>query len=378
MKILILINSSWNVVNFRTNLIKELVHDGHEVIAMAPKDDYSHLLKEIGCEFVNISFKSRSTNPLIELKLFFKIFFKIKNIKPDILLTFTIKPNIYGSIAANLLGIKTINNIAGLGITASNFFFRNFSMYLYKFALARTDLCFFQNESDKSFFLDNKIIKYDKSDLIPGSGVDLEKFSIKDSTYSHNVNKKFTFLLSSRLLWSKGIKEYVEAAKLIQKKFDNTDFWLVGFSGVDNNDAIDIKIIQDWHDKNIIQFKGSTDDIKSILSLVDCYVLPTFYPEGTPKSLLEAAAMQLPIITTNTPGCRNVVIDGVTGFLCEPKNHIDLYKKMELILNSSKNELDLMGSSARELMKEKYDDKIVSKRYLKAINTLYLKEKKDL
>ena len=247
-------------------------------------------------------------------------------------------------------------------------------MYLYKFALARTSLCFFQNESDQSFFLDNKIIKYEKSDLIPGSGVDLKKFSIKDSTYSNNANKKFTFLLSSRLLWSKGIKEYVEAEKLSQKKFDNTNFWLVGFSGVDNNDAIDIKIIQDWHDKNIIQFKGSTDDIKSILSLVDCYVLPTFYPEGTPKSLLEAAAMQLPIITTNTPGCRNVVIDGVTGFLCEPKNHTDLYEKMELILNSSKNELDLMGSSARRLMKEKYDDKIVSKRYLKAIKTLYLKE----
>ena len=374
MKIIILINSSWNIINFRSNLVKRLINEGHQVVAMTTDDKYSHLLKDMGCEFINVSFKSKSINPFTELKLLFSIFNQIKNIRPDFLLTFTIKPNIYGSLVAMTLGIKTINNIAGLGIAHSNFFLRNLVKYLYKISLLNTSKCFFQNEDDLSYFIDNNIVKSSKTSLLPGSGVDLNKFCIDEEFISLNANNNdndnFIFLLSSRLLWSKGIKEYVEAAKLIRKDYKNVDFWLVGFTNVDNNDSIDLEVIKSWNDKGFINFKGSTDNIKSILKTVDCFVLPSYYPEGTPKSLLEAASMQLPIITTDTPGCRNVVIEKNTGYLCKPKDHLDLSKKMKLILDLNKDERKKMGELARELMEIKFDDDIVNNQYLVTIKNL--------
>lgn len=370
MKTLILINSSWNIINFRSNLVKELTSKGHEVIALAADDKYSHKLKEIGCEFIDLPFKSKSINPFRELKLLINIYFQIKKIRPDVILTFTIKPNIYGSIAAMLLGINTINNIAGLGIAHSNFLLRNISKYLYKISLIKTSKCFFQNQDDLDYFIKNKIIKLNKTSILPGSGVDLVKFHVNDLNKAQKNNKEFRFLLSSRLLWSKGINEYIEAARLIKKDYKNVEFLLVGFTGVDNNDSIDLNIINNWNKEGIIKFKGSTDDIRSVLITANCFVLPTYYPEGTPKSLLEAAAMQLPIITTNTPGCRNVVEEKITGYLCKPKDIKDLYYKMKLILECSKEDLSKMGSLARELMKKNFDDKIVTNKYIEEINNL--------
>ena len=369
MKILFLINSSWNAVNFRSNLIKRMVEEGHQVEILANHDEYSSSLQKLGCSYEEIKFRSSSLNPYSELKLFFTIMLKMKAANPDFIFTFTIKPNIYGSLGARILKIKAINNIAGLGIAHSHGLLRNFVKYLYKFSLARTYKCFFQNISDLTYFVDKGIVPKSKTGLLPGSGVDLEKFSVTEAVTRHrNASPNFNFVLSGRMLWSKGIREYVLAAELIKSEFDHVNFWLVGFANVDNKDAIKLSDIMEWDSVGPITYKGSTDDIKSILELAHCFVLPTYYPEGTPKSLLEASAMQLPMITTDTPGCRDVVIDGVTGYLCKPKDHEDLYAKMKAILDLSKAERSNMGCLARNLMKTTFDDKLVSDQYVHQIN----------
>ena len=369
MRILILNNSSWNVVNFRSNLVKKIIQDGHEVVVMANRDQYSPLLGKLGCKYKEITFQSRSLNPFAELKLFFNILLQVKAIKPDFILTFTIKPNIYGSLVAKILKIRTINNIAGLGIAHSSFLLRNFVKYLYKFSLKNTYKCFFQNVDDLSYFVDQRIVSKLKTSLLPGSGVDLERFYAAESVIrDRRDSSEFNFLLSSRMLWSKGIREYILAAKRIKAEFNHVNFWLVGFVNVDNRDAISLSDITKWNDEGAIVFKGSTDDIKSVLESVHCFVLPTYYPEGTPKSLLEASAMQLPIITTDSSGCRDVVKDGVTGYLCKQKDHKDLYEKMKIIVCLSNAERETMGYLARETMKEKFDDRIVSGEYLYQLN----------
>tara|TARA_A100001015_G_C15039442_1_gene738609 strand:+ start:51 stop:1175 length:1125 start_codon:yes stop_codon:yes gene_type:complete len=368
MRVLIVINSSWNIINFRSNLIKKIKNDGNEVFAITNKDDYSHKLENLVTESNFVSFKSSSINPFSELKLFFHLYWKIRKIKPDIILTFTVKPNIYASIIGKILNINTVNNVAGLGIAHSNIFLRNTLKLLYKFSLSNSYKCFFQNENDLEYFLKNKIVDDSLTSLLPGSGVDIEYFNMNDEQESSKkLKSEFNFLLSSRLLWSKGIHEYVKAARLIKKEFKNVKFWLIGFSNVDNKDSIDSSRIEKWSTNGDIIFKGSTDNIKFFLKDVHSFILPSYYPEGTPKSLLEAASMKLPIITTNTPGCKNVVIDNVTGYLCQPKNHQDLYEKMKKILLLSHEERKLMGEQARKHIIKNYDDNIVNDAYISTI-----------
>ena len=370
MRVLIVINSSWNIINFRSNLIKKIKNFLNEVFAITNKDDYSHKLENLVTESNFVSFKSSSINPFSELKLFFHLYWKIRKIKPDIILTFTVKPNIYASIIGKLLNINTINNVAGLGIAHSNIFLRNILKLLYKFSLSNSYKCFFQNENDLEYFLNNKIVDDSFASLLPGSGVDIEYFNMNDEKESSKkLKSEFNFLLSSRLLWSKGIHEYVKAARLIKKEFNNVKFWLIGFSNVDNKDSIDSSRIEKWSTNGDIVFKGSTDNIKFFLKDVHSFILPSYYPEGTPKSLLEAASMKLPIITTDTPGCKNVVIDNVTGYLCQPKNHQDLYEKMKKILLLNHEERKLMGEQARQHIIKNYDDNIVNDAYISTIRS---------
>ena len=371
MRVALVINSSWNIINFRSNLLKKIKNDENEIFAITNKDDYSHKLEDLVSNSDFVSFRSSSINPFLELKLFLELYGKIKKINPDVILTFTIKPNIYAALIGKILKIKTINNIAGLGIAHSNFFLRNILKVLYKFSLSNAYKCFFQNEDDLDYFIKNKIIDRESSSLLPGSGVDIEYFNVlKRDLTSDKFKSEFNFLLSSRLLWSKGIHEYVKAARLIKKEFDNVSFWLMGFINVDNKDSIDLSRLENWNNKGDIIYKGSTDDIRFFLKDVNCFVLPSYYPEGTPKSLLEAASMRLPIITTDTPGCKNVVKDGVTGFLCKPRDHKDLYEKMKEILLLSIDERLQMGEHARKHIIENYDDRIVNNAYISTIRSL--------
>jgi len=372
MKILIIVNSAWNIFNFRANLIKKLKSQGHNLFIISNKDKFSSKLSKLGCKHEFLSFQSRSINPFKQIKLFFNIFVKIYNLKPDIILTFTIKANIYGGYIAKILNIPTINNIAGLGMAHKNFLLRFIVKYLYKVSLSKSYKCFFQNNHDYNYFLKNKIINKHNSIILPGSGVDISYFDISDEDKKKREDDgKFNFLLSARLLWSKGVEEYVKASKLIRKEYKNVNFWLVGFTNLDNKDSIKISLIQKWHKKKYIVFKGSTNDIRVFLKKINCFVLPSYYPEGTPKSLLEAASMKIPIITSETPGCRDVVIDNVSGYLCKPKDHMDLYLKMRKMLDVSVDKRLKMGKAGRALIVSKFGDQIVNDKYVKTINNFF-------
>lgn len=367
-KIVICLNSTWNIYNFRLNLIQEIKNRGYNVIIVAPYDKYSDILS-LKFEYYNISINNKGTNPKEDLKTLFEFYKLYKKLKPDLVLNFTIKPNIYGNIACNFLNINVINNITGLGtVFIKESYITTIVKFLYKYSLTKSSKVFFQNNDDRKLFLKYKLVCNDKSDLIPGSGIDLSKFVPlpKDRKVDD-----FSFLLIARMLWDKGIKEYVDAARLLIPKYPNLKIKLLGPLSVANNTAISKEEMLHWENEGIIEYLGETENVQDFIKNVDCIVLPS-YREGTPRTLLESASMEKPIVTTNVPGCKDVVDDGFNGFLCESKNAMDLSLKMEKMYLLSEEERILMGKNSRKKMINDFDEKIVINKYISAIEQIVL------
>jgi len=366
-KIVICSNTFWSIYNFRLNLAKNLKRNGYKVILVAPKDGYMDKLKdEFDCYVIYMN--NKGTNPIQDLKTTIEFYKLYKKIKPSIVLNFTIKPNIYGTIACSLLNIKSINNIAGLGnLFINQNFITKIAKFLYKYSQNKANKIFFQNKDDYEMFIKEKIVEKVKCDILPGSGVDIEKFKPIEIEKKDNI---FKFLLIARMIWDKGIGEYIEAAKIIKQKYNNLEFFLLGAVGVNNPSAISKHQIQEWEKADIVKYLGTTDNVKKEISKVDCIVLPSFYREGTPRTLLESAAMAKPIITTNNVGCKDVVDDGINGYLCKVKNSKDLADKMEKMLNLSEKERIKMGLKGREKIIKEFDEKIVINKYLNIINLI--------
>lgn len=363
-KVVVCVNTSWNIYNFRLNLARAIKKSGYEVILVAPYDKYSELLKQ-EFEYHDIYISNKGTNPKEDLKTLIEFYKLYKKIKPDIVLNYTIKPNIYGNIACKLLGINTINNISGLGTVFINEnLVTKIAKFLYKFSLKTSSKVFFQNNEDKELFIKSKLVSKNKCDVLPGSGVDTDKFS--PIVYTKE-DKIFRFLLIARILWDKGIAEYVEAAEELKNKYQNVEFQILGSLDAVNKTAVPKKILENWVDKKIINYLGTTDNVQDIIKQADCVVLPS-YREGTPRTLLESASMGKPIITTNAIGCKDVVDDRINGFLCEVKNSKDLALKMRKILNLTEKDLKVMGEYGRKKVIEKYDERIVIGKYLYEIN----------
>jgi glycosyltransferase involved in cell wall biosynthesis len=349
-KIVFFANTSWYIYNFRMSLMNELSNMSYKIIVLAPRDDYS---KMIPYEYHHIKMSNHGLNPFQDALTFFKICKVLKKIKADLILSYTIKSNIYGVIAANRLNIKNVVNIAGLGTTFRkksiiSLFIRKF----YRYAVHKADYIFFQNIEDLKLFTNNHNFK--NYSLLPGSGVDINKFTPKITT----DNKEFTFLLLGRLLREKGIYEFVDASKIVKKKF-MAKFQLLGFLDSKNPIAIRKSEIDKWHENGIIEYLGFTNDVRRYILSADCVVLPSYYGEGVPKSLLEAASMGKPLITTAHIGCREVVDDGENGFICQPKSVEDLSEKMIKMLNLEINELKKMGLKSRKKAIKEFDEKIV-------------------
>jgi len=224
---------------------------------------------------------------------------------------------------------------------------------------------FFQNKDDRDFFVQQKLVSPQQPILIPGSGIDLQRFSPRDDI-PVAANKPFTFLLLARLLWDKGVGEFVEAARHIRQRYPNTRFQLLGQLDVANPAAIPRARVEQWQAEGIIDYLGKTDEVIPYLQQADCVVLPS-YREGTPRSLLEAAAIGKPIVTTDAVGCRNVVEDGVTGFLCQIKNALDLADKMLRLLQLPATDREQMGLRGRAKMEREFDEQIVINAYLDAL-----------
>ncbi len=366
-KIAIVLNNSWYAYNFRFNLARILKDNGYEVIFIAPYDKkYSELLKK-EFEFFDITIDAKGINPIRDFNTMVSLYKLYKNIKPDIVLNFTIKPNIYSSIVAGILKIKSISNITGLGtIFIKQSIITKVAKLLYKIALGFNNKVFFQNNDDRNLFIDNNLISKYTSDLLPGSGVDLNKFI---PIFKDIKSDKLIFLLIARLLKDKGILEYIEAIKIIKNKYNNIVFQILGAIGVENKTAITKKELENWIDDGLVNYLGTTDNVQDIISQVDCVVLPS-YREGTPRSLLEACAMEKPIIATNVIGCKEVVDDGINGYLCEVKNAKDLSNKMEMIINLSSEERKIMGKAGRKKIVNEFDEKIVINKYLESIEEI--------
>lgn len=367
-KIVISINTSWNIINFRLGLLKAIQKEGYNIVVLAPKDKYSDLFKEHGFEYHEIKMNNKGTNPIEDSKLIISYYKVLKDIKPNLMLNYTIKPNIYGTIAANLLNIPTINNIAGLGtLFIKENFITKIAKYLYKYSQSKAKHVFFQNNDDFELFTTQNLVDKNKCGILPGSGVDTNKF------IPIEVEKKDTklrFLLISRMLWDKGIQEYVDAAREIKRKYDNIEFQLLGFLDVSNKTAIGKEQMDIWVKEGVINYLGTSDDVKNEISKCDCIILPSFYREGTPRTLLESASMAKPIITTDNIGCRDVVDHNINGFLCKMKNSKDLEKKIEDMINLREDERILMGKKGRKKIIQEFEESIVIEKYLSEINKI--------
>lgn len=365
MKIAIVLNTSWNIFNFRMGLLKALHSEGHEIVAIAPVDGYSEKLVDAGFEFIPVRMDSRGINPVKDIGLLLELFMIYRKVRPDIILHYTIKPNIYGTIAARMLKIPVINNVCGLGTAfiQKNLLSRVAQM-LYRFAFTTSSTVFFQNEEDRRFFEEKKIVNTEKCETLPGSGINPDQFKpgVKKS-------KKFTFLLISRLIHDKGILEYVEAIKALKSQNIEAKFQLLGAKDPNHRRGIPESLIQSWIDGQVVDYLGKTEDVIPYIENSDCIVLPS-YREGTPRTLIEAASMAKPIVASNVAGCANIVKDKTNGLLCNVKDSSDLAEKMKEMYQMSKDERSNMGQNGRELVKKFFDEKIVINKYLNVINHL--------
>jgi glycosyltransferase involved in cell wall biosynthesis len=366
-KIIIVSNTSWSLFNFRLGIARSLKESGYEVVLIAPFDEYSQRLEE-EFEYYDVYMNNKGTNPKEDIKTTIEFYKLYKKLKPDVVLHYTIKPNIYGTIACNLLGIKTVNNIAGLGtLFIKQNFVTKIAKWLYKYSQSKADKIFFQNSDDYEMFTSEGLVEKIKCDVLPGSGVDTSKFVPMEYV---KKDDKFRFLLIARMLWDKGVGEYVEAAKIIKPKYPHVEFQLLGFLDVINKSAISKEQMQEWVDEGLVNYLGVSDNVKEEIVKADCIVLPSFYREGTPRILLESASMAKPIITTDNVGCRDVVDDGVNGYLCEVRNTQDLADKMEMMLNLSEDERKSMGKAGRVKMVNEFDEGIVIGKYMEALKLL--------
>lgn len=372
-KLVISSNTAWSLFNFRAGLIRALVANGYEVVAVAPYDEYAPRLSTLGCRYIALPMDNKGTHPGKDLLLLYRYWRLLKKERPAAYLGYTVKPNVYGSLAARPLGIPVINNIAGLGVVfIKDSLLTRVVKALYRVSLSKSFRIFFQNEDDRKLFVQNGLVALEKTDRLPGSGVDISLYSPREKKVSPVIDEKgnpkpFRFLLAARMLWDKGVGVYVEAARLLRQRYPHVEFCLLGFMDVKNPAAISREQMMDWQKEGVVQYIGVTDDMKSILAEVDCVVLPSYYREGVPRSLLEAAAMACPIITTDAVGCREVVDDGVNGFLVRPRDSNDLAEKMARMIELSSAARDSMGKAGRKKIELEFDEQIVIDQYLRVV-----------
>ena len=379
LKVMIALNSAWNLLNFRAGLIRALLADGHEVVLIAPADEHVPALKSLGARFVHLPMRTHGTNPLFDLVLLVRFVRELRREQPDVLLAYTAKPNIYGSTAAHVLGIPVVNNIAGLGSAfIKGGWLALVLTTLYRFALSRSKRVFFQNPDDYRQFVEMGLVQAAKCAVLPGSGVDIQRFQsvplpnfrgTDERNIQSTYDRRFVFLVVARLLKDKGVHEFVEAARLLKSSYPWAEFALLGFKDSQNPNAVSEEQLASWQEKGWVTYWGSSTDVRGPLALADCVVLPS-YREGTPRTLLEAAAMGRPLVATDVPGCREVVRHGFNGLLCLPRDAQDLANQMQAILQMSDAQLAKMGQASRQLVEERFDEQLVIDAYRKVLDEL--------
>jgi glycosyltransferase involved in cell wall biosynthesis len=338
--------------NFRGDLLKEIINKGYEVIVTGPNEEGIDKIKELGVRFVRIPLNKNGLSAIADIKYMLALRTLLKEEKPDITLGYTIKPVIYGAIAAKLAGVKNINSmVTGVGYvftakTKKAKIIRTIASILYIIAFKCANTIIFQNQDDLTEFVERKLIKREKCKLVNGSGVNMQKFKPAP------LPERLTFFMLSRVMHSKGIREYLQAAKEVKGKYPEVRFMLLG--AVENiQDSMTMEDLSPYIDNGIIDYYGETNDVASYYRQCSVYVLPS-YREGTPRTVLEAMAMGRPIIATDAPGCRETVVDGVTGFLVPVQDAIALAEKMEWFI-TNQDEIMKIGQASYQLCRDKFD-----------------------
>ena len=356
MKFLYIANTSWYIYNFRKNLLLYLKGLGHEIYVLAPHDSYSSRIEKLGIKYIPIELNRKSKNVIIDLFFLNSLIKEIKRINPQIIHLFTIKPVIYGSIAARICKIEKIFcSIPGLGYMFNRSYIFQFPVKLFYYLSLKSSKIqvIFQNPDDKLLFESSNLVSKNKSYLILGSGIDVNFFI---SSYKKN-NNKLKFGLFSRMIKEKGVVEFISAAKIINKKYNNCDFILVGDVDLDNPSALS----KSWLKKrcgSLIHWFGHIDDVKSIMDETDVVVLPTYYKEGLPKSLLEGASLGKALLATNIPGCKEIVKNNINGKLIRPKSIKELSNAMEWYINNIEK-IKSFGIESRKLVIRNFSDEII-------------------
>lgn len=361
-----------NLYSFRKPIMIELIKRGYKVYAICPKGNKNRALEEIGCEVINYEINRRSLNPLNERRSIKNIYKAIKDLKIDILHTFTAKPNIYGTLAAKKANVPIVLNLVeGLGSfyvkdSIKNIIVRKIMEKLYKKAFNLSDGCVFVNTSDPEFMLKKELIKKDKVKIIKSVGVDINKFSMQKYSKDKlleirknlNIENKIVVLMVARAIWDKGVKEYYEAADILKSKYHNVEFLLAGGTDEGNHSCANKHFLKNGK----VKWLEQRDDIVDITAISDIYVLPS-YREGLPATLMEASSMAKPIVTTNTFGCKDVVDAGINGFLVPIRDSITLADKIEILINDKDLRIK-MGQKALEKAQNEFDVKKVVRQYM--------------
>jgi glycosyltransferase involved in cell wall biosynthesis len=370
-KLLFVSNSCWSIYNFRLEVIEYLIKAGYEIHIAATRDDFAILLVNIGCKLHDIKFNNRRLNPVEDIQLFYALKALYKKIRPALIFHYVIKPNVYGSLAASQLKIPSVAVITGLGYAfARHNWLSSFVIKLYKFALRNTYSVWMLNQNDKELFQKKNIADLKKIMVLHGEGINTQKFK---PALKKKTDHVFTFLMATRMLWSKGVGLFAEASEILHRKGLIFECQVIGFFEPDHPDSISLEQFEEWKNKKIFNCFGFSENVIPFFENADCFVLPSYYQEGIPRSLLEAGAMQIPAITSDNEGCTAVIKDGINGFICEKNSAEDLAIKMEKMLHTKPDTLQKMGQSGRELILQEFDVKFVIEKYVNLINQLNLK-----
>lgn len=353
MHILITVNAAWNVANFRSSLVEALIKDGHRITALVPVDASVAKLKRMGVNVVPLDMDAKGLSPRADLRLVKSMRDAFIELRPDVVLSFTIKNNIFGAFAARGLPLTFVPNVTGLGTAfLSSPLLRLATKHLYRNAFRPLPHVIFQNDDDRVFFEEMGITKPGQAVLVPGSGIDLSRFPFTP-LLQQSKKEAVTFLMIGRVLADKGVREYAEASRMLKARYPNVRFQLLGACDSENRSALPLAEVEDWAANGYIDYLGETDDVRAAIAAADCLVLPS-YREGAPRALLEGGAMGRPMVTTNVPGCRSVVRPGKTGLLCEAKSAGDLALALEKIIGRSREDLATMGRAARADMEDRF------------------------
>jgi glycosyltransferase involved in cell wall biosynthesis len=356
-------NSCWNLLNFRDALITGIQDAGYHVIAFAPADRNADGLRRRGVELRDMPMARSGMNPLADARLLFRYLAALRRIGPAAYCGFTIKPNVYGAAAARMAGVPAINNVTGLGTTfLSHSLMWRFTALLYRWAFRSSHRVFFHNSEDRRIFVDEKIIRPEQCAVIPGSGINLAEF--KPEVDDKGGPMRFLFI--GRAIRDKGIGEYIEAAKMLRGRMPEVRFQILGNPDPGNPTSVTQAEFQTWIDEGLIEHLGEHADVRPFIRDATAIVLPS-YREGMSRALLEGAAMGKPLVGTDVAGCRELVEEGITGALCQPRDATSLAAAMERIARSTPEQRQAFGRAARQRVEREFGEQIVVDAYLQAL-----------